>query len=203
MDEAEFNGKLRELYRLSLEKQDADYDPGITEVRQVFRDQAHIISKHWDGRLNAPENRPFDEGAHSTNHGLIHWDQYPSYDGNSVTFRGTLIGDAVLSSETIQQARKGGYQNFTLSLAEEYDHLGSIFPPLGDERSWTLDDPGDTTALEYRLEERTFTIKFRLRQGLRNPVDYAIVVWGYPDASRTPYIGENIDILGHARIRVE
>lgn len=203
LGEAEFNRKTRELYRLSQERQDSDYAPGITEVRQVFRAQPHIISKHWNGRLNAPENRPFDEGVPRRNHALIHWDQYPAYDGDLVAFRGTLIGDAVLSSETIEQARKGGYQNFTLSPADGHEHTGTILPPLNGGRSWTLDDPGDTTALEYRLEERTFSVKFRLRQGLRNPMDYAIVVWGYPDASRTPYIGEDIDILGYARIRVE
>ena len=203
LGEAEFNRKTRELYRLSQERQDADYDPGITEVRQVFRDQAHIIGKHWNGRLNAPENRPFDEGVPRRNHALIRWDQYPTYDGDSVTFRGTLVGDAVLSSETIEQARKGGYQNFTLIPADGREHTGTILPPLNGGRSWTLDDPGDTTALEYRLEERTFSIKFRLRQGLRNPADYAIVVWGYPDVSRMPYTGEKIDILGYARIRAE
>ena len=203
LGEAEFNRKLRELYRLSQEKQDADYDPGITEVRQVFRDQAHIIGKHWNGRLNAPENRPFDKGVPRRNHSLIQWDQYPIYDGDSVTFRGTLIGDAVLSSETIEQARKGGYQNFTLIPADGREHTGTILPPLNGGRSWTLDDPGDTTAIEYRLDGRTFSIKFRLRQSLANPTDYVVTVWGYPDASRTPYTGENIDILGYARIRVE
>ena len=203
LGEAEFNRKLREFYRLSQEKQDADHYPGITEVRQVFHDQTHLISKHWNGRLNTPENRPFDKGVPRRNHALIRWDQYPIYDGDSVTFRGTHVGDAVLSSETIEQARKGGYQNFTLIPADGREHTGTILPPLNGGRSWTLDDPGDTTAIEYRLDGRTFSIKFRLRQSLANPTDYVVTVWGYPDASRTPYIGENIDILGYARIRVE
>ena len=199
----EFNKRLRELYRLSLSAKESDQDPGIDEVRQAFHDQAEIVEKHWSGKLNAPENRPFDEGVSRRNHSLIQWDQYPTYSGDRVTFSGTLVGDAVLSSGTIEQARKGGYQNFTLSPADEYEFTGSIFPQLDDGRSWTLDDPGDTTALEYNLEERSFTIKFRLRQGLTNPSDYVVIVWGFPDETRTPFIGEKIDRLGYARIRVE
>ena len=203
LGEAEFNRKTRELYRLFQERQDADYGPGITEVRQVFRDQAHIISNHWNGRLNAPENRPFDEGVPRINHGLIQWDQYPIHSGNTVAFRGILLRDSVLSQETIELARKGGYTNFTLSPADGHERTGSILPPFDDGRSWTLDAPGDTTAIEYRLDGRTFTVKFRLRQGLGAPSDYVIKIWGHPDASRIPYTGENIDILGYARIRVE
>ena len=203
MGQQEFNAGLRELYRLSLAAKDADETPGIAEVRQAFHDQSEIVEKHWSGKLNAPENRPFDEGVYRTNHGLVQWEQYPIYDGNSVTFSGTLLGNAVLSSETIEQARKGGFQNFTLDRAGEYEFVGAIFPPLNDDQHWTLDDPGDTTAIEYRLEEGKFTVKFRVRQGLRNPSDYMVIVWGFQDESREPFIGDNIDILGYARIRVE
>ena len=203
MGQQEFNAGLRELYRLSLAAKNADETPGIAEVRQAFHDQSAIIEKHWSGKLNAPENRPFDEGVYRTNHGLVQWEQYPIYDGNSVTFSGTLLGNAVLSSETIEQARKGGFQNFTLDRAGEYEFVGAIFPPLNDDQHWTLDDPGDTTAIEYRLEEGKFTVKFRVRQGLGSPSDYMVIVWGFQDESREPFIGDNIDILGYARIRVE
>ncbi len=200
----EFRKGLHELYRLSQIAEDANETPGIAEVRQAFHNQAETVEKHWSGKLNAPENRPFDEGVDRTGHDLIQWDQYPTYDGDSVTFRGTLLGDAVLSNETLRDATEGNtYQNFTLSLADEYEFLGIILPPVSDERYWTLDDPGDTNAIEYGLEDRSFTIKFRLRQGLKNPQDYVVIVWGYPDATRTPYIGDNIDILGYARIRTE
>ena len=203
LDTEEFYAGLRELYSLSLAATDTDETPSIVEVRQAFQDQADIVEKHWSGKLNAPENRPFDEGIYRVSHDLIQWDQYPTYDGDSVTFRGTLLGDAVLSNETLHDATKGGsYQNFTLGLADEFQFLGVIFPPLGDELYWPLDDPGDTNALDYQLEDYSFTIRFRLRQGLRDPSNYVVIVWGYRDETRMPFIAENIDILGYARIRV-
>ena len=63
MDDAAFSEKLRDLYQLTLMEQAAGPYPGIAVVRQVFTDQASIVDKHWSGALNAPENRPFDEGA--------------------------------------------------------------------------------------------------------------------------------------------
>ena len=67
LDAAEFSEKLRELYQLTLEEKASGGPPGIAAVRQVFADQAGIIDKHWSGKLNAPENRPFDEGARPDN----------------------------------------------------------------------------------------------------------------------------------------
>ena len=203
LGEDRFNEKLRELYYLSLLKKKAKGEPGIKEVRLAFADQAEIVEKHWSGRLNAPENRPFDEAIYRRNHGLIQWHQYPTYDGDSVSFSGTLLGDAVLSKETIHEAKKGGYQNFALYHADKSGFVGSIFPALNDNRSWKLDDPGDTTAIEYQLEERTFTVKFRLRQRLSSPSHYVVIVRGFQDETRTSFIGENIDRLGYAQIRVE
>lgn len=200
----DFNQRLRELYRLSLAAKDAGQTPGTAEVRQAFHDQAEIVERHWSGKLNAPENRPFDEGVYRTNHDLVQWEQYPTYDGSSVTFSGVLSDNTVLSSETIEQARKGErYQNFTLSHAGEYDFVGNIFPPLDDDWYWNLDNPGDTTAIEYRLEEGKFTVKFRVRQGLGSPSDYVVIVWGFQDESQEAFIDDDIDILGYARIRVE
>ena len=198
-----FNERLRQLYRLSLVAKEADETPGIAEVRQAFHDQISIVEKHWSGNLNAPENRPFDEGMYRRSHDLIQWDQYPIFDGDSITLKGTLLGDAVLSSETIEQARKGGFPNFTLYNADEPRFVGTIFPPLDNDRHWTLDDPGDTTAIEYKLDDRKFTIKFRLRQGLSSPSDYVVIIWGFQDESRAPFFREKVDILGYARIRVE
>ena len=48
-----------------------------------------------------------------------------------------------------------------------------------------------------------FTVKFRVRQGLGSPSDYVVIVWGFQDESREPFIYDKIDILGYARIRVE
>ena len=204
LDDAEFSEKLRELYQLFLTAQEADQTPGIATVRQVFIDQGGIVDKHWSGGLNAPENRPFDEGIDRISHDLIQWDQHPTYDGQEVALSGTLLDDAVLSSEIISQAREGGgYSNFTLSLANGRDLVGFILPSLEGGRRWLLENPGDTVATVYQLYERSFTVKFPFPQMLDSPSDYTVIVWGFRDESRTPSIGENIDILGYARIRAE
>ena len=103
----QFTLKLQELYSVVRQVYDAGDTASIDEVRQVFTRQRSIVDKHWAGALNAPENRPFDEGLSRTNHDVVQWSQYPTYDGNSVTFRGVLLDGAVLSSETIEQARGG------------------------------------------------------------------------------------------------
>ena len=202
LEDAEFSENLRDLYQLSLAAQEADQTPSIAVVRQVFVDQAAIVDKHWSGALNAPENRPFDEGLDRITHDLIQWDQHPTYDGQDITFRGTLLDDAVLSWETLSLAREGGYSNFSLSLADDHGHLGSILPPL-ESGSWMLDHPGDTVAVVYQLDERAFTVMFLFPPALGSPSDYAVIVWGFRNETRNPSIGENIDALGYARIRAD
>ena len=205
LDDAEFSEKLRELYQLSLTAQEARQTPGIDVVRQVFSDQAAIVDKHWSGELNAPENRPFDEGVDRINHDLIQWGQHPTYDGQEVSFNGTLLDDAVLSHETLSLAREGeGYVNFLLSLATDYDYLGFILPPL-ESGSWILEDPGDVVATVYQLDGRTFTVTFQFPMALDSPSDYVVLVWGYKDDTRTTSVYETgtIDLLGYARIRNE
>ena len=202
VDGAEFSERLRALYNLSLVEQESDRPPGIAAVRQVFIDQANIVEKHWSGALNAPENRPFDEGVSRISHDLVQWGRYPTYDEETqeVSFGGTLLGDAILSSQTIRQARQGGYSNFTLSIADVHDVLGSILPPL-DHGNWTL-DPEDAVASGYQLDEGVFTVRFPFPTALSSPSDYVVIVWGFRDERRTPSIGDNIDVLGYARIRV-
>ena len=202
LEDAEFSENLRDLYQLSLTAQEADQTPGIAVVRQVFSDQAAIVDKHWSGALNAPENRPFDEGRDRITHDLVQWDQHPTYDGQEVTFRGTLLDDAVLSKETLSQAREGGYTNFSLSLAAESDYVGSILPPSRAEGDGSWMTPGTPVATVYQLHERAFTVKFPFPQALDSPSDYAVIIWGFRDESRTPSIGENIDVLGYTRIRM-
>ena len=131
---------------------------------------------------------------------MIQWDQYPTYDGRSVSFRGTLLDDAVLSYSNISQARGGGYSNFTLSPADGYSTLGSIIPAL-EGWEWTLYYPGDSIATVYQLDDKAFTVEFPFPEALGDPSDYVVLTWGYIDDSRTPRIGENIDVLGYARIR--
>lgn len=172
-------------------------------MRGAFDSPAAVVEEHWSGALNIPENRPLGEGASRASHDLIRWDQAPTYDGAFVTFRGTLLGDAVLEDKTLADARAGGGpQNFTLSPAGDYTYAGAILPPLLSGR-WILDDPGDVVAGEYGLEGRTFTIIFRFPQGLDAASDYAVLVWGFPDASRTPFASDSVDVLGYARIRAE
>ena len=200
----EFIALLKELYRVALPVQEAGGTPGIAEVRQVFDGQRSIVDKHWSGALNAPENRPFDEGVDRTSHDLVQWDQHPVYDGHTVTFSGTLLDGAVLSSETIGQARAGGYANFNLSIADLQEYVGTILPPLTGDSSWILDDPGDSVASTYALDAaaKSFTVTFPFPEALATPSDYVVIVWGSQDDSRTPRIASVVDILGYARIRV-
>ena len=208
MADAEFSERLRELYQLTLGGQGERRNLGIAEVRQVFAGQAAIVDKHWSGALNAPENRPFDEGVDRTSHDLIQWDQHPTSAGHpevTVTFKGTLLNDAVLSKETNAEAsQREGYSNFTLYPANDSIHSGSILPLLNDGWTWTLDDPGDTVAAVYELHDRAFTVTFPFPPALRgSPSGYVVVVRGFPNETRTPTIRDTIDVLGYARIRVK
>ena len=170
-------------------------------VRQAFEDQSDTVDKHWASALNAPENQAFDEGAYRRSHYLVQWDQYPTYDGRSVTFEGTLLSDAVLVND---DPRSGGYPNFTLALTDKPEFAGSILPDISDG-NWTLDDDGDTVASKYFFypATRKFTVIFLFPTALDSPQDYAIEVRGFQNASRTPSIGGDWgDLLGYARIRV-
>ena len=153
--------------------------------------------------MNAPENRPilpWDESLVHQSHNLIQWDKEPTYDGEFVTFSGSLLGDAVLSSGTIEEANRDGYGNFHIFSVEDSKFTGNISPP-GLKRPPR--DPGDTTALEFRLEGRTFAIKFRFPQGLGDPSGYFIDVWGFQDERKIPVIWDARDRLGYARIETE
>ena len=201
----EFSERLRLLHRLSLAAIDDGKTPSIAEVRQAFHDQSEIVEKHWSGELNAPENRPpdkWDELILHSSQNLIQWDQHPTYDGEFVTFSGTVLDDAVLSSGTIEEANRDSYGNFHIYSVDDSKFTGYISSP-GLNRSPR--EPGDVTALEYRLEDRTFTVRFRFPQKLGDPSDYFVDVWGFQDESRTPVIWEGFerDRLGYARIRVE
>lgn len=195
----EYGNRLRELYLIQQAQQNRGR-LGIAEVRQVFFDQSEIVEKHWSGKLNAPENRLWDEDLSQNSHNLIQWDQHPAYDGDYVTFSGTLLGNAVLSSGTVEEAENDGYQNFHLYPIPGLKFGGNVFPPSWD---WDMKYPGDTVALEYRLEGRTFTVKFRFPKSLGDPSGYIVDVWGFQDESRTPVIWPDRDRLGYARIRTE
>ena len=197
----EFTALLQQLYRVAGPVREAGGTPGIAEVRQAFPAQADIVEKHWSGKMNAPENLPFDEGVDRTSHDVVRWDAHPAYDGHSVTFSGTLLDRAVLVADTIEQARDSAYQSFVLRFADVREFAGFILPVFNGGRSWRL-DPGDSIADTYSLGDGTFTITFSFPEALGNPSDYVVVISGYQDAGRTPRLGSNTDTLGYARIRV-
>ncbi len=195
----EFNKGLRRLYTSLLE---SDYlERGIAQVRQTFPGQSTIVEKHWSGKVNAPENRPVTLPWPYAN--LIEWNEPPTYNGRSVTFRGTLLGDAVLVKQTIEQARTGGFPNFTLNNTDGFGYVGTILPPLApdDNRYWILDNPGDVVASTYTLRDSTFTVRFVFPSQLDSPERYAVLVRGFYDETRTPITGGSSDILGYAVIR--
>ena len=197
-----YGSRMRELRRLSdpEEAQKRGFRlMGIDELRRVFASESEIVEKHWSGKLNHPE-KTWKLQVSSESHDLIRWDQNPTYDGDSVTFSGTLLGDAVLSGGTIAEALRDGYRNFHLYSVDGFKFIGNINPP-----GWThgTRHPGDNTALVYRLEGKTFAVRFRLPEALGNPTDYFVDVWGFRDESRTPVIWQDRDRLGFARIIVE
>ena len=202
LGEAEFSKKLREFYRLSLAEREAGETAGIGIVRQVFRNQAAIIDKHWSGKLNAPENRPYDEAGLYRSHALVEWKQFPVYDRGTVTLQGELLGEAVFQDVDLKNPKRNERytSNFTISAANGSRHVGSILP--GDD--WVF-GPEDAGASKHHYYPATgeFILEFPFPKILGEPSDYVVVVWGFQDETRTPFIGEKIDILGYARIRVE
>ena len=200
-----FSEKLQELYRLTLQMQDDDQRPGIAEVRQVFSGQTAIIDKHWSGKLNAPENRPFDEGVARTSHDLVEWERYPMVEGGYLRFKGRLLDNAVFSHGVGADALNEP-QNFTLHWADRRESLGNILPPLPSGRTWNLSGSDSVVASTYNLNQATreFNVTFQFAGYVQgDPADYVVMVWGFQDNSRTPTISENVDLLGYARIRVE
>ena len=201
----EFVEKIRELYRSSTQLSWSQL-PDIDQIRQVFPDQAEIIDHHWSGKLNAPENRGFDEGIDRTSHNLIQWDQYPTYSEGEVTLKGTPLGDAVYMAEDMRAIIDYGYAAFGLYTADDWKYLGSILPyEIVTGRQWKFDDPGDvqaSTFVIFRADKR-FHIVFPFPTAIGNPEDVVIVIWGFQNADREPTIGSVADLLGYARIRVE
>ena len=190
----EFQARLRNLYLLTIEKQDADQRPGIGVLRRVFPDQDEIVERHWAGRLNAPENRGFDEGRDWISHDLVQWDQYPTYEDREVSFTGTLLNDAVFSYPATV------YPNFSSRPANGSKFLGHILPPGSN---WRLKYPLDVIADSYQLDGQSFTVSFTFPEDLEGvPSDYVVFVSGFQNDIRTPTIGTKVDLLGYARIRV-
>ena len=89
--------------------------------------------------------------------------------------------------------------------ADDGKQVGGILEPLPSNRTWALDDPGDVVAYTYRIDNatNTFIVVFDFPEGLGdNLSDYVVLVRGFQDSDRVPTIGDNIDTLGYARIRV-
>ena len=194
----EFQTRLQTLYPLTLEEQESGQLAGIDVLRQVFPDQAEIVERHWSGKLNAPENRRFDEGEDWVNHDLVRWDQYPTYEDGKVSFTGTLLNDAVFSHRTLISGGRTIYPNFTSRLANGSKYLGYILHP---GRNWILEDL-DVIADSYRLDGQSFAVSFTFPEVEGVPSDYVVSVHGFQNDTRTPTVGTNVDVLGYARIRV-
>ena len=199
-----FTSSLQEYYRLSLEVQEEDRTPGIAEVRKAFAGQDAIIDYHWSGKLNAPENRPFDEGYERSNHDLIQWQQYPTFVDGVVELKGVLLGDSILVSKDAMEISRFGFSAFKLRSVDGGADLGSILPLPRTDRKWILDDPGDVQAATFAINEaeRRFHIRFEFPTALGAPEDFVVHVLGYQNADREPTIGSKVDPLGNARIRV-
>ncbi len=199
MTAAEFSEAMLDLYNLTIAEQAAGGVPGIDEVRQAFSAHAEIVEKHWSGGLNAPENRPPDEGIDRTTHELVQWEQRPAYDAQTgmVTLKGTLLGDAVFTD--IGQ-RTEGYASFVLVHADWIGHLGSILPSISG-RSWILDDPADVVATTYEVSGQEFSVTFQFPLA-GDPTDYVVLVRGYRDGQRIVSISDGVDPLGYSRIRI-
>ena len=209
MDAETFAASLREYYQLSLEAQEADLTPGIAEVRKAFAGQDAIIDRHWSGKLNAPENRPFDEGYERTNHDLIRWEQYPTLVDGVVELRGVLLGDSILVSKDAMEISRFGFAAFKLRSADGGRaadggvDLGSILPPPREGKNWIFDDPGDVQTATFAITEaNAFHIRFDFPTALGDAEDVVVLVLGYQNAEREPTIGSKVDVLGYARIRV-
>ena len=200
MDAETFTTSIQEYYRLSLEAKEADSTPGVAEVRKAFAGQDAIIDHHWSGKMNAPENRGFDEGLDRVKHDVVRWDKYPTYEDGNVSFKGKLLNDGVFSHPAVTSPGTTVYPNFAVRPANGDKFLGSILPP---GRNWRLDDPFDVIANSYQLDGQSFTVSFTFPEGLDGaPSDYVVNIRGFYDGTRTPTIGTYTDRLGYARIRV-
>ena len=199
-----FTSSLQEYYRLSLQVQEEDRTPGIAEVRKAFAGQDAIMDYHWSGKLNAPENRPFDEGYERSNHDLIQWQQYPTFVDGVVELKGVLLGDSILVSKDATEISRFEFSAFKLRSVDGGADLGSILPPPRTGRKWILDDPGDVQAATFAINEaeRRFHIRFEFPTALGAPEDFVVLVLGYQNADREPTIGSKVDPLSYARIRV-
>ena len=200
-----FLSGTRDLYQLALAAQADGQEAGIEEVRRAFGGDPGalaIIEHHWSAGLNAPENRPYDEGVDRIAHDLVRWDEYPTFDGNAVTFAVTLLEEAELGNHLAPE--KGGAANFSIYEAGgSGEFAGSILPPLPAGWEWGALDPGYAVATDYPPDPSasSFTVTFPFPEALDEPTDYVVVVWGFQDDKRVPTINEHFDRLGYARIR--
>lgn len=198
-----FRNKMRELYALYVSEREAGGKAGIEQIRQVFHNQLDIVEHRWSGKWNAPENRDLTEGIERHSHHLVRWDEYPTFDSASrvVSFKGTLLYDAVLVAPHISIARGGGGQNFPLFPFDSTSLAGWVLPHLEVGRKWVPSEYIHAITTTYELDGRSFHIEFPLPEGLEIPTDYVVVVEGFQNGERTPTIGRNVDNLGYARIR--
>ena len=190
-------GMLRNLYRLSLAEQMA----GVEAVRAAFVEQPTIIERHWSGDTNLPANRTFLRETRS--HNLIQWDEPPAVDRSGfVKFSGNLLNNAELSRSISEARDRMGYPNFTIFDARGY--VGTILYPPESGREWDLSENSrNAEPFEYVLYSTSFRVGFRFPPSIDNPTDHYVVAWGFRDEKGMPYIGNEADILGIAKIEAK
>ena len=192
-----FTASLHELLQLSEKATDEHRTAGIEEIRTAFAGQEHIIEYHWSGKLNAPENRPYDDGWRA--HHLVEWTNPPTYENGYVSFQARLLQEAIFAPQ------KGPCMNLALNnnqANEDGIHFaGWIFQSTG----WVI-GPTDVLATSCVLDtaSRSLTVRFPFSKALEGvPSDYHITLWGFQNADMIPTIySGGSDPLGYARIRV-
>ena len=184
--EERFIQAARELYHKARQL-DQDTEgrgtAGIREVREAFAYASDIVERHWSGNINTPDKHDIDDSIRYLHPDAIEWIQKPTYSDGLVTFHGRVKEGYRLHSPSLEDARQGGYANFTWLNPKTGDYLGSILPQLTGNSYWKLDDPGDVVAKEYRVEEGTFYIVAEFSSVIGDPQDFVVRIGGIQLAS--------------------
>ena len=179
--EERFVQSARDLYHLAKELEhntEGKGEAGIEEVREAFAYASEIVERHWSGDINTPDKHDIDDSIRYSHPDAIEWIQKPTYSNGLVTFHGKVRDGYRLHSPTLHDARQGGYPNFTWLNPKLGDYVGSILPKLTGNSYWTLDDPGDVVADQYRIDDGTFYIAAEFYWVIGDPQDFVVRIGG-------------------------
>ena len=152
-------------------------------MREAFAFASDIVERHWSGDINTPDKYDIDDDIPYSDPEAIEWIQKPTYTSGLITFHGRIKEGYRLHSPTVQEARQGGYANFTWLNPKSGDYLGAILPELTGRSYWILDDPGDVVAKEYRIEEGVFYVVVQYPGSVGDPQEIVVRVGGVELAS--------------------